>query len=207
MMRAWFLPYVDMKGTWGGRGERPAPSAAGVRAPVTAQRVSEENCPCACSEFTLRVLKIFPRQEHRSTAPVRARSAASTQRALLAAQMTTSALAVGGVALSFPAAPPVPTIVPVPPFFKCNTTPHRQDTQKTPPRPCAPGCPSFAEPPSPSPHRRIPPAPRCSVLAQKVPQSATPMPALHEKSPFMLLCFLLLHSKHTPTKVRPLPTG
>ena len=84
----------------------------------------------------------------RSTAPVRACSAASTQRALLAAQLTTSALAVGGAALLFPAAPPVPTVTPVPPFFKCNPT-HRQDTQKTTPRPCAPDRPSFAEP-----HRR-----------------------------------------------------
>ena len=104
----------------------------------------------------------------RSTAPVRARSAASTQRALLAARLTTSALAVDGAALSFPAAPPVPTVAPVPSFFKCSTT-HRQDTQKTPPRSCAPGRPSFAEPPSPPPRHCIPPAPRCSVLAQKVP--------------------------------------
>ena len=70
-----------------------------------------------------------------------------------------------------------------------------------------PGRPSFAESPSPPPRRCIPPAPRCSVLAQKVPQSATPTPALHEKSPFMLLCFLLLYSKHTPTKVRPQTNG
>ena len=78
---------------------------------------------------------------------------------------------------------------------------------KDPTAPLRPRSPLVRRAPPPPPRYCIPFAPRCSVLAQKVPQRATPTPALHEKSPFMLLCFLLLYSKHTPTKVRPQTNG